>query len=48
MAARELERRIREQIHGSGDVREGIKLIKDLQAASAEEFWLLQPIPRAP
>jgi hypothetical protein len=49
MAQRELERRIRAQIDGSGSEREGFKLIKDFQAASAEAFRLLQPsIPRAP
>jgi hypothetical protein len=49
MAKRELERRIREQIDGSGSVREGYKLIEDLRAAAAEEFRWLQPsIPRVP
>ena len=49
MAKRELERRIREQIDGSGSVREGYKLIEDLQAMVVEEFRLLQPsVPRAP
>jgi hypothetical protein len=49
MAQRELDRRIRAQIDGSGSERDGFKLIEELRAAAMEEFRWLQPsIPRAP